>query len=152
MTPTQRQCAGWSGAQPEWAGILEDYIIYLAGQNAVEPESAEEIPDVRVVPARLKERITTFLGRYFGGLSEEGRDRIILYLTVGSTNMDYRSMVMNGEVQVVLAGTKSLVAMIDFILLAGLCEWPETTEELDKLLAPPGWFNRSMASFIKVAL
>ncbi|MCH7549738.1 MAG: hypothetical protein IH969_09435 [Candidatus Krumholzibacteriota bacterium] len=59
---------------------------------------------------------------------------------------------MNGEVMIVLSGLKSMVGAIDFILLAGLCEWMETPEQVDELLPPPGWFTRKMSGFIKVAL
>jgi hypothetical protein len=66
--------------------------------------------------------------------------------------MDYRSQVMNGEVMITVAGLRSLAGVIDFVFMAGLCEWPETQEELDQLLAPPSWLKRKMADFIKFAL
>jgi hypothetical protein len=66
--------------------------------------------------------------------------------------MDYRSQVMNGEVMVTIGGASGLVGVIDFVLLAGLCEWPATPEEVDELLPPPGWLMRRLSSFIKVAL
>jgi hypothetical protein len=66
--------------------------------------------------------------------------------------MDYRSQVMNGEVMVTIGGASGLVGAIDFLLLAGSCEWPSTPEEVDELLPSPGWLMRKLSSFIKLAL
>ena len=62
------------------------------------------------------------------------------------------AQVDDGEVQVTLAGMRALNGVLDFLLLTGLCDWPETTEEIDELLPPPGWLKRRIASFVKVAL
>ncbi len=80
------------------------------------------------------------------------QEELIYYLTIGSTNMDYRSMVMDGEVMVVVAGWQSLYGFLDFLLLPGLCEWMETTEDLDALLPPPSGFVRAMAGLMKLSL
>ena len=85
-------------------------------------------------------------------LTPREREELIYFVTVGSTNMDYRSMVMDGEVQVLVGGWQALYGLIDFILLPGLCEWVETTEELDALLPPPSGFTRGMAGLMKLTL
>jgi hypothetical protein len=136
--------------RPEMGEILRLYIAYLVEQTV--PEKIEEgrIPDVEAVPPEMRELAVRTLRAL---LEEMGpAEEHALYLTVGSTNMDYRSMVMNGEVQVTLGGMQALVGMIDFLLLTGLCEWPDTQEELDALLPPPGGFTRRIASFIKLGL
>ena len=61
-------------------------------------------------------------------------------------------MVMDGEVQITMTGWNTLAGLIDFVLLAGLCEWVETLDELDALLPPPGGLTRSRANFMKLAL
>jgi hypothetical protein len=66
--------------------------------------------------------------------------------------MDYRSMVMDGEVQITMTGWGSLAGLIDFILIVGLTDWVDTLEELDALLPPPGGMTRTMANFMKLAL
>ena len=71
---------------------------------------------------------------------------------VGVLEMDYRSMVMDGEVMLLLGGWQSLNGFIDFMALPGLCEWVKTTEELDELLLPPSGFWRGMAGLIQLAL
>ena len=76
---------------------------------------------------------------------------MIFYFTVGSTNMDYRSMVMDGEVQVTVSGWQSLYGFLDFLILPGLCEWVETPEELNALLPPASGMTRSMAGLMKLS-
>jgi phosphatidylserine/phosphatidylglycerophosphate/cardiolipin synthase-like enzyme len=96
--------------------------------------------------------VAQLLDAFYATVPEGERDQAISYLTVGSANLDYRSMTMNGEVMVTVSGIESLVGVIDFVLLSGLCEWPESPEEVDKLLPPPGWFMRNLSEFIKIAL
>jgi len=141
---------GWDKlmSQPEWSRILHDYILYLARQQG----PAEEDHDVRRVPERLRSEVRELFVRFVASLTPEERDGMVLYLTAGSMNMDYRSQMMNGEVLIVVSGAASLVGSLDFVLLAGLCEWMDSTEELDALLPPPGWWTRKLADFVKIAL
>ena len=88
----------------------------------------------------------------FDELTPQQREELVFYFTVGSTNMDYRSMVVDAEVMVVLGGWQSVFGYLDFLLLPGMCEWLETTDELDALLTPPGGFTRSMAGLMKLSL
>ena len=85
-------------------------------------------------------------------LTPDERDEVVLYLTVGSVNMDYRSMVMDGEAMINMAGWQAINGMIDFLLLAGLCEWVDTVEELDALLPARSGFHRTISGFMKLAL
>jgi hypothetical protein len=138
-------------SQPFWADITREYIKYLARQQG-KYGNAPDVRDVRAAPGELQRVAREALRNYYRSLTPEERDQLLIYLTVGSVNMDYRSQVMNGEVMVTLSGTKALLGVMDFIMLAGLCEWPTTPEEVDELLPPPGWFMRGMSSFIKIAL
>jgi hypothetical protein len=61
-------------------------------------------------------------------------------------------MSLNGETTVLVGGWDALNGIVDFMLLMGLCEWPQTTEELDALLEPPGWVMRKISALIKIAL
>jgi hypothetical protein len=66
--------------------------------------------------------------------------------------MDYRSMVMDGEVMVTIGGWQALYGFMDFMLLPGLCEWVETTGQLDALLPPPSGMVRGMAGLMRLSL
>ena len=61
-------------------------------------------------------------------------------------------MVMNGEAMVVLAGWRSLLGFRDFLMLPGLCDWIETTEQPDEWPPPGGGFTRWAAGLMKLAL
>jgi len=139
-------------SRPEWAGLLEDYIRYLALQQGAPAEGDAKSRDVRAVPPELKRKLKALLSDYLAGLTPEQRSEILCYMTVGSANMDYRSQALNGEVMVTIGGLAGLEGVLDFMILAGLCDWPGTPERVDELIPPPGGFMRRMSSFIKVAL
>jgi hypothetical protein len=139
-------------SRPEWAGILKGYIRYLALQQGKLDQGDAGSRDVRAVPRELKQELKALLSGYLATLTPDQRSEMISYLTIGSANMDYRSQVLNGEVMVTIGGMASLEGVLDFMLLAGLCEWPGTPEGVDALLPPPGGLVRRLSSFIKLAL
>ncbi len=51
-----------------------------------------------------------------------------------------------------ISGWQSLHGFLDFLLLPGLCEWLENTDQLDALLPPPGGFTRGLAGLMKLTL
>ena len=138
-------------ARPELAVVLRGHIEYLASQ-ASDDTGMETAPDVRNYPEQLATGWLALIKGLMEDLTPREREELIYFFTVGSTNMDYRSMVMDGEVQVLVGGWQALYGLIDFILLPGLCEWVETTEELDALLPPPSGFTRGMAGLMKLTL
>ena len=144
---------GWRTlmARPELAVIVRAHIEYLASQFSAR-EDGKTDPDVREVPEQLFAGWVALARNMLDELTPAERQEIIYYFTVGSTNMDYRSMVMDGEVQVLVGGWQALKGLLDFLLLPGLCEWVETTDELDVLLAPPSGFTRGLAGLMMLAL
>ncbi len=137
-------------ALPEWGPVLREYVRYLA----VQVGPVEQRPEGVEVPAALRsalQDLTMALEARIPPGSPEW-NRSAAFFTIGSTNMDYRSMVMDGEVQITMSGWNTLAGLVDFMILAGLCDWVETQEEFDALLPPPGGFTRTMANFMKLAL
>jgi hypothetical protein len=137
--------------RPEFDEIMTGYVEYLADQSG-EAGSNLEGPDVKAFPPRLKDGWNRLFKGMISDLSASEKEEIIFYFSVGSTNMDYRSMVMDGEVQITLGGWQSLYGFLDFLMLPGLCEWVDTTEELDALLPPPSGMVRAMAGLMKLTL
>ena len=137
--------------RPEMAVVVRNHIRYLASQATAQAASGQ-VSEVRAFPQELVTSWIALIEGLVADLSPQEREEIIYYLSVGSTNMDYRSMVMDGEVMVLVGGWQSLYGFMDFMLLPGLCEWLETTEELDALLPPPGAFTRGVAGFMKLSL
>ena len=141
---------GWDKllARPEWADVFREYLISLAEQSG----SGERRPNVRAIPEKLEQSVNRLAKGFLADLTPEERGGIIYYLSVGSTNMDYRGMVMDGEVQIFIGGWESLSGLIDFLLLPGLCVIIETPEDLDELLPPPSGMQRRIQRLIRLAL
>lgn len=135
-------------SQPEMGPLMREYFIYLARQTGPPEErlSAQETPEA------LENAVFNLVRALEKEFSPEEAQRAFAYFTIGSTNMDYRSMVMDGEVQITVCGWLTLSGMMDFVLLGGLCEWVDTQEELDRLLPPPGGMTRKIANLIRLLL
>jgi hypothetical protein len=144
---------GWERllARPELGDVLRLYVRYLA-DNTRGLDEEGEIPDVRRFPEEMADRWSALIRNLLGELEEGERERLIYCFSVGSTNMDYRSMVMDGEVQIFVNGWQGLMGFVDFLLLPGLATWVDTTAELDALLPPPSGFTRGLAGFMKLSL
>ena len=137
--------------RPELGRIVRGHLEYLASQ-AAPTDGPEAAPDVQAYPEELQTGWEDLIHNMLEDLSAEELEEMVYYFTVGSANMDYRSMVMDGEVMMLLGGWQALHGFIDFLLLPGLCEWVESTERLDALLPPPSGMVRGMAGLMKLAL
>ena len=82
----------------------------------------------------------------------EERERAIAYLSVGSHNMDYRGLMMDGEVLYVTASRGVLPGMLDLVILLGLSDWVDDSDQLDALLPPYKEWERRVGRFMKYAL
>ena len=82
----------------------------------------------------------------------EERARAIAYLSVGSHNMDYRGLMMDGEVLYVTASRGVLPGMLDLVVLLGLCDWVDDAPQLDALLPPYKEWQRKVGRFMKYGL
>jgi hypothetical protein len=63
---------------------------------------------------------------------ERGGD--VFYLVMGSQNMNDRSLLLDGEIVCLIAGTEALATLIDFVAIAARSTWVETNAELDALI------------------
>lgn len=146
---------GWAKLmdRPELGPLLVEHMRYLAGQSLIETTvTAEDLPDVRSAPEALVQAWIGLFDALFAEATPEERSEIAYYFTVGSVNLDYRSMVLNAETMIVVTGWQSLIGFVDFLLLPGLCEWVETPEQLDALLPAPSTVRRVLSNFIRVML
>ncbi len=134
--------------RPEWANVVREYLAYLSRQTG----PIKGRPPAEQSPRQLIEALQAALLAAQPYIPSEMWQQTIAYLLVGSTNMDYRSMVLDGEVQVTVTGWTTLLGVLDYVLLVGLSEWPETQAELDRLLPPPSGATRSIANLIRLLL
>jgi hypothetical protein len=66
--------------------------------------------------------------------------------------MDYRGLMMDGEVLYVTASRGVLPGMLDLVVLLGLCDWVDDTQQLDALLPPYKEWQRKVGRFMKYGL
>lgn len=59
---------------------------------------------------------------------------------------------MDGEGAILVSGWTSLYALPDFVLLTGLCSWPERRDDLDRLLPPASGIRGLLARIAAMAL
>jgi hypothetical protein len=132
-------------ALPEWGPVTRAYIRYV-GRSQGDPASR---PPATELPQDLRESNLRLVNALERTLTPEDKAKAIAYFTIGSVNMDYRSMFLDGEVMITMTGWNSLPGLMDFLILTGLCEWPTTQEHLDRLLPPPSGLTRSIASLLR---
>jgi hypothetical protein len=134
-------------ARPEWGAVTREYLIHLARQTG----PASERQDSRDLPTALAKAVRELTLAVEAEFPLAERRSEPAYLTVGSANMDYRSMVMDGEVMVIVNSWGAMPGLIDFLILQGLCVWIDSLEELDELLPPPGGSARRIANLMRLA-
>ena len=64
----------------------------------------------------------------------ETLEKFVAYLMVGSSNQNYRSMLMDGEVMLTVEGGAVIQGLIDYLCLLATTTWVDTPEELEEYL------------------
>jgi phosphatidylserine/phosphatidylglycerophosphate/cardiolipin synthase-like enzyme len=127
-------------------------IERAALQRARSIEAGEEFGSVR---DRWEEdrRIWREQDERVEALSEpEDVEKAAGYLTVGSHNMDYRGMMMDGEVLYVTSGSGIMVGFRDLLTILGVSTWVDELDELEALVPAYSEWQRRVGRFIKYAL
>lgn len=122
----------WNGllSRPELGSYFRVWMENRVAQLQ-DRELARRFPGA--TSERMLEAAMPTLTAWEETLTPEERDQLVFYLMVGSTNQNYRSMVMDGEVSVLLSGWTSIVGIVDFISLAGQSVWVDDLGELQAL-------------------
>jgi hypothetical protein len=131
-------------SSPEWSQFMSTYLQYRQATHAIgntgETGTAQAFPDEL---ARIARRV-------FGEIGEV--PRAASYALVGSQNMDYRGMFMDGELGVLFCGSDSLVPLLDLLFLEGTVTWLDDQHSLDRLLPPPSELQRRLGRLAKDAM
>jgi hypothetical protein len=131
----------------DWATIIQQSIVHRARQAA-----GEEYVDLRET-WEARQRLYKQEGeKARAEIRPEDIEKVAGYLTVGSHNMDYRGMMMDGEVLYVTAGGGVMAGVRDLFMVAGVSTWVETLEELEALVPAYSEWQRRVGRFIKYAL
>jgi hypothetical protein len=133
--------SAWDGifAMPEMTDVLLSYLEERARQVSGRERNVRALPEAvwkagrRLIAAR-SERLTP-----------EETARFVQYLQVGSSNMNDRSMLLDGEVALTVAGLGAQAGVVDFALVCGLATWVERQAQIDALLPSPSALQRLIA-------
>lgn len=136
---------GWDSlvSRPALCGVLLAYIDQLRTSDTGDPRNRSAA--LLLASRQLEE---SFRAR----LTKDQQQHVAYYLIVGSANQDYRSMFMDGEASMLLAGWSGIVGLIDFGLIANLSIWVDDLDLLDQLLPPPSGLHRRMARWLRPLL
>ena len=124
--------------------FIQDLILSYTKQL----EKGESAIDTKALRASVRAPADSLVGNWWQGLSAADREHLALYMTVGSHNQNYRSMIMDGEDIVVVSGLSSLVAYLDFARVLGLSTWVTDVPTLEQLIPKPTGIGRWMRNAI----
>jgi phosphatidylserine/phosphatidylglycerophosphate/cardiolipin synthase-like enzyme len=131
----------WDGvfAMPEMSDVLLSYL-----DERVRQVSGRE-RDVRLLPEAVWKAGRRVIAARNERLSADDTARFIQYLQVGSANMNDRSLLLDGEVTLTVAGLGAQSGLVDFAIVCGLSTWVERQEQIDALLPRPNTLQRLVA-------
>jgi phosphatidylserine/phosphatidylglycerophosphate/cardiolipin synthase-like enzyme len=135
-------------AQVDWGMLIERWTSRQARRIA----GGEEYGSVR---DRWRDDARVWRGQAELARSRrppEEHEKALGYLTVGSHNMDYRGMMMDGEVIYVTSGLGVMPAFRDLLVIAGVSTWVDDLDELEALVPAYSEWQRRVGRFIKYAL
>jgi hypothetical protein len=141
-------------SQPAWSYLMEGplltsaLLVYLQERELLRQGETDEQSMVHALQRVGAELINPVRD----ALTPEERSAWVFYLQIGSPNLDYRRMLLDGEVAALVSDWTSLYAFFDFMLLLGLVEWVEDQQRFDALVPRPGPLKRRLARWIRFAL
>jgi len=133
---------------PAFAELAREFAV----QMSLAKVYRREYRDVRETNLALREQ---FREMVFGLREEHGPEvveRALAYFIVGSSNQDYRSMIMDGEVAVVLAHRAAMNGFFDSIGIAGSATYLDSVDELNQYLPYITGMKWKLSRWIKVSL
>jgi hypothetical protein len=134
--------------RPEWKGFFHGYLHEQA--RLVTEQGAYKDP--RLVSYAIESQAQELFRQYQSSLSPEEQAHSIVYFLIGTSNMDYRSMIFDGEAMILTSGLPALSPLLDFAELEGLSRWVETQTDIDSLIPPTKGAGKSVARLENLAL
>jgi hypothetical protein len=131
-----------------WRNLILGYFEARAEQT----QHRGEYVDAKRLRAKLSENVAQIDAALAETYSPEDFEKMVLYLTVGSHNQNYRGKFMDGEVLYVVARSGALLAYLDFLTILGLTTWVESVGELQELMPRYGGFKEWLGRWLKDAL
>ena len=140
-----------------WDGLLarddiaQSLLVYFeeAAKQAAAVQEGEYRP---FILDDLLPRTHEILVDYAESLPPDERERIAMFLSVGSHNQNNRSFALDGEVSFTIGGWSSLFGVPDFLILVGLCYWIEVVEHLERLFPGYEGMQRRISHWLRIAV
>jgi hypothetical protein len=132
----------------EFAAFAREFAV----QRALDQVARSEFRDVRELNLALGQQFLDMLRDMREAYGPEVVTRAAGYFIVGSSNQDYRSMMMDGEAAVALSGRATMNGFFDTIGIAGVATYLESVEELNQHLPYITGMKWKISRWIKVAL
>lgn len=129
---------------------LEIYFRELARRNRALAQG--DYLDYREMADNLLPPTRAFLRDYASGLPPESRARLAIFFSIGSHNQNTRSMVLDGEVALVVSGFSGLFGLPDLLVIAGLSEWIDDLDELEALFPDYAGIRRRISRWLRVVV
>ena len=133
---------------PEWRPFVLRYMQQRV-LDVQSERSVEEYRDVRDLEVAVRQDFFNLLKSTRELATEQQRETAVLYHLVGSSNMDYRSMLMDGEVGLLISGKAAIHGLLDAIILAGAARWVDDVEVLNQYLPRYEGFEWKTSRWIK---
>jgi hypothetical protein len=133
---------------PTFAELAREFAF----QQSLDQLARSEYRDVRELNLAMTERGLEVLRGMREEYGPEVVARAVGYFIVGSSNQDYRSMMMDGEAAVALSGRATLNGFFDSIGIAGAATYLDSVDELNEYLPYITGMKWKLSRWIKVAL
>jgi hypothetical protein len=133
---------------PEWRPFVREYVRQRV-LDVQSERSPEEYRDVRDLEVAVRQQFYDLLQSTRDLATEEQRETAVFYHLVGSSNMDYRSMLMDGEVGLLISGKAAIHGLLDAIILAGAARWVDDVEVLNQYLPRYEGFKWKSSRWVK---
>jgi hypothetical protein len=143
--------SAWDGmfALPEMGTAVLEYLEQRSRQ--VSGATRADL-DVRALPQAVWAAQRRLLTAHEAGLTPDQRAAAVRYLQIGSFNMNDRSMLSDGEVELTVSGTAALSGMFDFMSVAAITTWIDRQEQIDAFLPVPTAWKRLLARWARSEL
>ncbi|MFC1530783.1 hypothetical protein ACFL5T_00835 [Gemmatimonadota bacterium] len=133
---------------PEWPPFLMEYMQQRV-LDVQSERSPAEYRDVEELNRAVRQDFWKLVESTRELATEEQRETAVFYHLVGSSNMDYRSMLMDGEVGLLVSGKAAIHGLLDALMLAGAARWIDDVEVLNQYLPRYEGFEWKTSRWIK---
>ncbi len=133
---------------PAFAAFSREFMV----QRALDYVARSEYRDVRELNLALTAPFRELLADMRESYGPEVAARAAGFFIVGSSNQDFRSMMMDGEAAVALSGRAAMTGFFDSVGIAGAATYLDSVDQLNEYLPYITGMKWKLARWIKVSL